>query len=55
MRKLLVALIVVASYGNAQGDLPEQIRVITYNIHHGKGVDRKFDLPRIAKVVRRAT
>jgi endonuclease/exonuclease/phosphatase family metal-dependent hydrolase len=28
-----------------------QIRVLTYNIHHGEGVDRKLDLPRIASVI----
>lgn len=28
-----------------------RVRVLTYNIHHGEGVDRKFDLPRIAKVI----
>ena len=29
-----------------------RIRVLTYNIHHGEGVDRKLDLPRIAQVIR---
>jgi len=31
--------------------LPEVIRVVTYNIRHGEGVDGKIDLPRIAKVL----
>jgi endonuclease/exonuclease/phosphatase family metal-dependent hydrolase len=31
--------------------LPAVIRVVTYNIHHGEGVDGKFDLARIAKVL----
>jgi endonuclease/exonuclease/phosphatase family metal-dependent hydrolase len=35
----------------ACADLPREIRVVTYNIHHGEGTDNKFDLPRIAKVV----
>ncbi len=30
---------------------PERLRVLSYNIHHGEGVDRKVDLPRIAHVV----
>jgi endonuclease/exonuclease/phosphatase family metal-dependent hydrolase len=30
-------------------ELPAEIRVISYNIHHGEGTDRKFDLERIAK------
>lgn len=35
----------------AHAELPREIRVITYNIHHGEGTDGKIDLPRIAKVL----
>lgn len=42
---LLAALIAVATL---RGELPEEIRVVTYNIHHGEGVDGQFDLKRIA-------
>ena len=28
------------------------LRVLTYNIHHGEGTDREFDLPRLAAIVR---
>ena len=35
----------------ARAELPAEIRVITYNIHHGEGVDGKVDLARIAKVL----
>jgi endonuclease/exonuclease/phosphatase family metal-dependent hydrolase len=35
----------------ARAELPEEIRVVTYNIHHGEGTDRKFDLKRIANVL----
>ncbi|MEX2025646.1 MAG: endonuclease/exonuclease/phosphatase family protein, partial [Pirellulaceae bacterium] len=28
-----------------------QLRVLTYNIHHGEGIDGKLDLPRIARVI----
>lgn len=31
---------------------PLRLRVISYNIHHGEGVDRRLDLPRIAGVLR---
>ena len=31
---------------------PFRIRVLSYNIHHGEGVDGKLDLARIAKVIR---
>src|SRR3954454_6413965 len=32
-------------------ELPREIRVVTYNIRHGEGMDHKIDLPRIAKVI----
>lgn len=28
------------------------LRVLTYNIHHGRGLDGRIDLPRIAKVIK---
>ena len=36
----------------ASGAEPEKLRVLTYNIHHGEGVDGELDLNRIAKVIR---
>jgi endonuclease/exonuclease/phosphatase family metal-dependent hydrolase len=52
-RLLLVALIatllLVPSAGSA-----EPLRILTYNIHHGRGTDGKLDLERIAKVIRDA-
>ena len=33
---------------------PQRITVLTYNIHHGEGMDRKLDLERIARVIRAA-
>lgn len=35
----------------ARAALPNELRVITYNIHHGEGTDGKIDLPRIAKAL----
>jgi endonuclease/exonuclease/phosphatase family metal-dependent hydrolase len=35
----------------AQAELPKELRVVTYNIHHGEGMDRKFDLKRIANLL----
>src|SRR6478736_5106649 len=35
----------------ARAELPREIRVITYNIHHGEGMDKKFGLERIAKLL----
>lgn len=31
---------------------PVRVRVMTYNIHHGQGTDGRFDLPRIAEVIK---
>jgi endonuclease/exonuclease/phosphatase family metal-dependent hydrolase len=52
-RCFVVALVVVAVFRPvaARAELPEEIRVVTYNIHHGEGVDRKLDLKRIANVL----
>lgn len=33
---------------------PWRIRVLTYNIHHGEGLDGKVDLGRIAQVIQQA-
>lgn len=43
--------IVAAACCSVRAALPREIRVITYNIHHGEGLDKKFDLNRIAKVL----
>src|SRR6478609_4130425 len=43
--------IVVVAVSRVDAELPREIRVITYNIHHGEGMDKKFDLERIAKVL----
>lgn len=47
----LVALIVpiLCAPGFAQDS--SQLRVLTYNIHHGQGTDGKFDLERLAKII----
>src|SRR4051812_30025640 len=44
------AVVGVVSW-RAVAELPREIRVVTYNIHHGEGMDKKFGLERIAKVV----
>jgi endonuclease/exonuclease/phosphatase family metal-dependent hydrolase len=48
-----VACVAVVAVVNcrAGAELPREIRVVTYNIHHGEGMDKKFGLERIAKVV----
>lgn len=38
--------------GNAQEKIKDrELRILSYNIHHGEGVDKKLDLERIAKVI----
>ena len=32
--------------------VPNTVRVLTYNIHHGEGMDGRFDLPRLADVMK---
>ncbi len=49
MRFLLALLMPVLAAGACK-----EVRVLTYNIHHGEGIDGKFDLARIAKVIRKS-
>ena len=42
-----------AVFGQSEST-PRQLRVMTYNIHHGEGTDERIDLERIAKVIRDA-
>lgn len=51
LRGLLWFAVVAVGFGSAFAELPREIRVVTYNIHHGEGLDKKFDLARISKVV----
>lgn len=37
---------------SVRGADPLQVRVLSYNIHHAEGVDRKLDVERIARVIR---
>jgi endonuclease/exonuclease/phosphatase family metal-dependent hydrolase len=41
--------------GTVAADEAARLRVLTYNIHHGAGVDGKLDLERIAAVIRSAS
>jgi endonuclease/exonuclease/phosphatase family metal-dependent hydrolase len=41
-------------HGDDSASAPVRLRVLTYNIHHGEGVDGKLDLERIAGVIRAA-
>jgi endonuclease/exonuclease/phosphatase family metal-dependent hydrolase len=47
MTRLAVILLLIASSLNAQ----TLLRVLSYNIHHGEGMDGRIDLERIARVI----
>lgn len=49
---LLLVLIAPDSQLQEEPPSPFRLRVLTYNIHHGEGVDGKLDLERIASVIR---
>jgi endonuclease/exonuclease/phosphatase family metal-dependent hydrolase len=38
--------------GSVKPQSPGTLRVLTYNIHHGEGMDKEFDDRRLAKVIR---
>lgn len=51
VRVLVCAAIVAIALRSASAELPKEIRVLSYNIHKGVGMDDKIDLLRIAKVL----
>jgi hypothetical protein len=54
--RLLVGILFALAFAlHGRAELPAELRVLTYNIHHGEGVDGKFDLPRIAEVIKSAS
>jgi endonuclease/exonuclease/phosphatase family metal-dependent hydrolase len=48
---LLIALTVFCGADSLFAELPSELRVVTYNIHHGEGTDGKIDLERIARLL----
>ncbi len=55
LRNLLCCLGIVVLAGCQHGSHvapPVTLRVMTYNIHHGRGMDDRVDLERIAKLIR---
>jgi alkaline phosphatase D len=42
----------LAQTTSSRAHLPTEIRILSYNIHHGEGIDGKIDLPRIATILR---
>lgn len=55
IRFLIVAVTAtVINHACLASDQPETLRILTYNIHHGEGMDGVIDLERIAEVIKRA-
>lgn len=52
MKRTLVALTLILLTVSADAADPVSLRLLSYNVHHGEGVDGKLDLARIAKVIR---
>lgn len=51
---LLFSACLLLDGGDSAAAEPLQLRVLSYNIHHGEGIDRKLDLDRIAGVIKSA-
>jgi endonuclease/exonuclease/phosphatase family metal-dependent hydrolase len=56
LKSIIIRLAAIAAWsllfvGTTQAELPQEIRIVTYNIHHGEGTDGKLDLERIAAVI----
>jgi endonuclease/exonuclease/phosphatase family metal-dependent hydrolase len=57
LKSIVRCLLVLPAFGvslgtAARAELPQEIRVVTYNIHHGEGTDGKLDLERIAATIK---
>jgi endonuclease/exonuclease/phosphatase family metal-dependent hydrolase len=51
---MLSLLLVASGFGLIAADeplAPRTLRILTYNMHHGEGIDGKLDLERLAKVM----
>ena len=49
---LVAAILLLIEVAPLAAELPQEIRVLTYNIHHGEGLDGKVDLARIAELIK---
>jgi|GEM_PF-86056 len=48
-----IGLTVLSPPRASADDATNQVRVLCYNIHYGQGTDGKYDIPRLAEVIRR--
>lgn len=49
---VLANVLLAVGCASTQSARPVKISILTYNIHHGEGMDRKLDLPRIAELIK---
>src|SRR6202165_2432600 len=49
---ICASLLLLAASARGYQALPTTLRVLTYNIHHGEGTDGRFDVPRLAEVIK---
>ena len=56
-RNLILATITLLAAGCATvpSSKPVSLRLVSYNLHHGEGMDRKLDLSRLAAIIRSQT
>src|SRR6185436_4143043 len=55
MRFALTTLLCLGPFCGCARQEPVEIRIMSYNIRHGEGMDGRVDLARIADVIRRAS
>ena len=48
----LLAILLLAPLATIHAAEPIRLRLLSYNIHHGEGRDGRFDLPRLAGVMK---
>ena len=53
-RLLVVCAILTKSLVPTHAEEPQTLRVLCYNIHYGQGTDGKYDIQRLAEVIRAA-
>jgi endonuclease/exonuclease/phosphatase family metal-dependent hydrolase len=52
MNRIFSSLLLLLVWASADQTVPRTLRVLTYNIHHGQGTDGRFDLSRLAEVMK---
>lgn len=54
LRRLLSLALLLLAASAARAADPVSLRVLCYNIHYGQGMDGKYDIPRLAEVIKAA-